>query len=275
MKVLLAAVMLSLAASARAPEEGPGQTPEPPRVLVEEQPGSPLRILSVATKWATPARTGVELYVTVENVGGKAVSAYATRDAAAGRPDEGPQGWRMCLLISAQSPGKALRPGRSEGRSTWTGYDPSARLRRVVDFVEFTDGSTWGEDLCGATRGLAAGRAGAREARRRLREVFEGGGADAVVESLKAMKVSPPEGLEDEWRRLNPPGPGVRHFGAGGPGRQEDGPPLTHPLDWWRGYVAGFDSYLERIRRAVQEWGETEVEHALGRPVDALEEGAR
>ena len=160
-----------MSASARAQEE-PGQTPEPPAVSVEEQQGSPLRILSVKTKWATPARTGIELYITVENVGGKAVSAYVTRDAAASDPGDGASRGRMCLLISAASPGKALRPGRSEGRSTWTGYDPAARLRRVVDFVEFTDGTTWGEDVCGAAAGLAASRAGMREARRRSTASF-------------------------------------------------------------------------------------------------------
>lgn len=267
--LLTAAVLLSLAAPARAQEE-PGQTPEPPAVSVEERQGSPLRILSVQTKWATPARTGIELYITVENVSGKAVSAYTTRDAALGDPGEGTRRGRSCLLIRAASPGKALRPGRTEGRSTWTGYDPAARLRRVVDFVEFTDGTTWGEDVCGMAEVMAASRAGAREARRRLREVFASGGADAVIEILKPgrFQAEPPEDSAEERRR-------VQSFRPARGDRGNVERPDERTLAWRQGYRSGFESYADRIRRAEFEWGYTEIEHALGRPVDALEDKER
>lgn len=208
--------------------------PEPPEVQIVLQPDSPLRISSVKTNWAVPDRSGIGLYVVVENGNLKAVSSYATRDDGNGL---------TCFLLRANSPGKALRPGRSEGRTTWRGYGPtaSAPLRRLVDFVEFTDGTTWGADACQSAESLSGLRAGAREARRLLREVFTAGGADAVIETLKSA-LSQVE------------------------------PPLDHTQIWRNAFRSGIVSYIERIRRANEEWGHTEIEYALRRPIDALEE---
>jgi hypothetical protein len=239
MTTLLFAVLLQAVLTAAAPPGQQAPPPEPPQYEILTQEGAPLRIVSVKTKWSVPDRTGIEIYAIVENVGARAVSSYATRNVGG---DEG-EGGRHCLLISADSPGKALRPGGSEGRSTWTfvGAGTPAVLRRAVDWVEFTDGATWGEDTCKSAESLAARRAGAREARRLLREVFESGGADAVLETLRQRgpKVSPPDG---------------------------------HPDAWKTGFLRGVEGYAERIRRADQEWGYTEIEHALRRPIDALDE---
>ena len=275
MKFLLSAFFLSLAAAA-ALGQGAGQLPaptqEPPQVHVEAQAGAPLRILSVKTKWAVPDRTTIELFITVENASGKAISAYATRDPADADAEKSRP---TCLLIHAPSPGKALRAGHSEGRSTWRGHDPAARLRRMVDFVEFTDGTTWGEDRCGSAERLAASRAGAREARRRLRQLFAAGGADAVVEAISpdGLKVSPPEGFEAEWRRFEALREDARRrWPLRGRATPDDTAPWARPVSWWLIYEAGFTSYAGRVRREVEEWGPTEVGHALGRPLDALEE---
>lgn len=241
MKELVVASILLAApaiAHAQAPDQGgAAPQPEPPQVGVVPQPDSPLRISSVRTKWAVPDRSGIELYVVVENVNGKAVSSYATRD------DGGGDAGAACLLLSAHSPGKVLRPGGSEGRSTWRGYSPSSSAppRRMVDFVEFTDGTTWGADACRSAELLAGQRAGAREARKLLTEVFATGGADAVIEALKS-------------------------------GLPEVEPPPDRSRRWRQGFGSGFSSYVNRIRRANEEWGFTEIEYALGRPIDALEE---
>jgi hypothetical protein len=239
-ELVVAFILLSAPAGAyaQAPDQkNPPHQTEPPQVHVVPQPDSPLRISSVRTKWAVPDRSGIEIYVVVENVNGKAVSSYATRD------DSGGEGVATCLLLSAHSPGKVLRPGRSEGRSTWRGHSPSAPspLRRMVDFVEFTDGTTWGPDACQSAALLAGQRAGAREARKLLREVFATRGADAVVEALKS-------------------------------GLPQVEPPQDRSLIWRHGFVSGFSGYANRIKRANEEWGFTELEYALGRPIDALEE---
>jgi hypothetical protein len=225
------------ATNAQEPRQQNSPTPGPPQVEILSQPDSPLRVVSVQTKWAVPDRSGIELYVVVENVNLKTVSAYATRD-------DGPEGSNSCFVLSAKSPGKALSPGQSEGRSTWRGYNPSSPLRRLVDFVEFTDGTTWGADACQSAESLTSRRAGAREARKLLLEIFTAGGADAVIRTLRSSLAQ----VE---------------------------PPPNHSLRWKQGFLSGFSSYGERIRQADQEWGSTEIEYALRRPIDALAEKQR
>jgi hypothetical protein len=220
---------------AQVPSQNSPTPPESPRVEIISQPDSPLRIVSVQTKWAVPDRSGIELYVVVENINVKTVSAYATRD------DGAAEGLSGCWVLNAKSPGKALRPGQSEGRSTWRGYNPSTVLRRLVDFVEFTDGTTWGADACQSAESLASRRAGAREARRLLLEIFAAGGADAVIRMLKV-------------------------------GLPEVEPPPNHSLKWKQSFLSGFNGYADRIKQADQEWGYTEIEYALRRPIDAVGE---
>ena len=53
--------------------------PQAPRVSIQRQPDSPLRITSVKTQWVMPDRNGIEIYVEVKNVGDKAINAYVTR----------------------------------------------------------------------------------------------------------------------------------------------------------------------------------------------------
>jgi hypothetical protein len=107
--------------------------------------------------------------------------------------------------------------------------------------VEFTDGTTWGDDVCRTAESLAGRRAGAREARRILLELFAPGGPDAVLTKLK-------EGLAEV-----------------------ESPP-DHSLKWKQDFLSGFSGYVESIRQANQEWGYTEIEHALRRPIGALVE---
>lgn len=241
MRVLLGLVIIVLANNTFAQpsqQNNSPVSPEPPQVQIEIQPDSPLRISAVKTQWVSERR-GIELYITVENINGKDISAYATRDTKNG------DAANSCLLIRAASPGKVLRPARSEGRTTWRGYDSLAPepLRRFVDFVEFTDGTTWGPDLCQSAESLAGQRAGAREARKMFREKFATAGADGVIELLKS------------W--LPPTEP----------------PPDQSPA-WRAGFGSGFSSYDYRLRRANEEWGFTEIEYTLGRPIDALPDEA-
>jgi hypothetical protein len=206
---------MSNATFAQIPQQKNSPAPESPQVEIVDQPNSPLRITSVQTKWAAPDRSGIELYIVVENIDVKAVSAYATRDDGS---DKGPD---SCWAMSAKSLGKALRQGQSEGRSTWRGYDPSSHLRRLVDFVEFTDGTTWGDDVCRTAESLAGRRAGAREARRTLLELFAAGGPDAVLTKLK-------EGLAEV-----------------------ESPP-DHSLKWRQDFLSGFSGYVESIRQRIK-----------------------
>ena len=86
-----------------------------------------------------------------------------------------------------------------------------------------------------------ATRAGARAARKLLTDVFTKDGADAVIKLIQSDFADIDVPSDQTWQ-------------------------------WQEGYRGGFRSYLERIKSAVQEWGYTEIEYALKRPIDALEE---
>ena len=234
---LVAFVLVALgnATYAQNAEQKNSPTPEPPKVEIVSQPNAPLRIVAVQTKWTPGIHSLLELSVTVENLSTKPISAYATRD------DITDDNLTSCFILNANSPGKPLRQAQSELRTTWRGEKTSPQMRRLVDFVEFTDGTTWGTDVCQTAEHLASRRAGAREARKLLLEIFAAGGADAVLSTLKA-------------------------------GLTAVEPPPDHSLKWKQDFLSGFDSYVYRIKQADQEWGYTEIEYALKRPIDALAE---
>lgn len=231
--VALAFVAIGNTSNAQNAEPRNSTTPESTKVEIVSQPESPLQILSVQTKSMLGNGSLIEVSITVENRSPKPISAYATR-----HPNDDSD---RCFVLRANSPGKALRQAQSELRTTWRDDNPSSQMRRLVDFVEFTDGTTWGTDICQTAEYLASRRAGAREARKLLLEIFKAAGADAVLSRLKAG-ITPVE------------------------------PPANHSPKWEQGFRAGFESFVERIKQAGQEWGYTEIEYALRRPIDALAE---
>lgn len=125
-------------------------------------------------------------------------------------------------------------------RSTWRGYPLDSRkpILLFIDFIEFTDGSTWGADGCQSAQYLAGARSGARVLAERLENVFANGGAKAVVNSVKEV--------------------------AG-----EIEVPVAESNVWQSGFSAGVKSMIDRLRQAVSEGGLPEIEPALKRPYDA------
>jgi hypothetical protein len=209
-------------------------SPIPPQVLVQSQPDSPLQIKSVQTRWVTPTRDGIELHIVVQNTSEKSITAYATRDD---NEEKYP-----CLLFGAFSPGKALRPRQTDGKSTFRGYAAEAapQLKRSVDFVEFTDGTRWGADLCQSGQQISGQRAGAKEAVSRLLKVLgESGPSEVLTIARKGMlDVVAPENQSVQWKE---------------------------------GFRVGVSTIARRILQAEEQWGSVEIEAALNRPYDALE----
>jgi hypothetical protein len=233
---LLATALTSSVVRAQSSSQGsprpPSQTAsQAPEVLVQQQPDAPLR-LSVKTKWVSDGR-GFEIATAVENVSDRAVRAYTTRHT----PESGPRGG--CSLWNIMSPGKVLRPGQTDVKSTWRGYSPSDPvLTYAVDFIELADGTTWGSDLCQSAERLAGERAGGGAAARRLLDLLASGGPDAVMKAVR-------EGAYDV---STPPG---------------------HSPVWEEGFLVGTKVIGERVLRAVEEHGPDEIEHTLRRPYDA------
>jgi hypothetical protein len=273
---LLIAVLTPCAIRAQSPERESqppssqlkGQGPEVYKV--KPQPDSPLRLsvktywlaLKVNTPWTDPRH--YEMFTSVENVSERAVSAYAVRH---------PPGLEIHgLCVRNMSPDRVVRPGQSHGMSTWSSFSPSDPvLTYEVDFVEFTDGTTWGADVCRSAERLAGERAGASAATARLLELLAGAGPDAVMKAVKEELAGwGPDAVLKEAVRLGLAGRGPEGtMKAAGEGASDVSTPPEHSPVWELGFFIGTKEIAYRVRRAVEGLGPGEIEHTLRRPYDA------
>jgi hypothetical protein len=127
----------------------------------------------------------------------------------------------------------SLLPGQStEGSISAEEYFP---LTLTMDFVQFTDGSTWFSNATEATVRPEGVARGAKAAADYLRGVLEREGADAVMQTLPRIRAEVEE----------PPEPGARReFGT-------------------FGFYSGVTNVSVRLRHAYEEGGLQEVEAAL------------
>lgn len=220
-----------------------------PQIKVLSQPEAPLRI-SAQTSWALPQnRSGVQIYIVVENVSGKVVRAYATRRgaSASGEP-------KACFPMNLL-PGQVLQPGQKDGRSTWQPpWTPESGQSVWVDFVELADGSVWGADECHVADQLNGERNGAREQREVLLKLLQNGGPAAVLDFIR-------ENFQSEAARAA--------LERGEKPKIPVWPPPGHSKVWEKGFLFGATTIVERVLAANREWGAQEIEAALRRPYDS------
>jgi hypothetical protein len=251
---LLIAVLTASAVPAQSPDrEGHHPSskeniPGPEVYKVKPQPDSPLR-LWVKTRWlylllnveGWTERNGYELTHFVENVSDRDVSAYAIRLT----PPGGCSPWIM-------SP-DFMQPGKSDAKSTWDSFSPSAHVRTYeVDFVEFADGTTWGADVCQSAERLAGERAGGAAAADRLLELLAVGGPDAVIKVVKGKLGRSPEAeVKSIDERLS-----------------DITPPPEHSPAWEEGFRIGKRVIALRIKRSVELSGPVGLEPELRRRYD-------
>lgn len=269
---LLLAALTASAVSAQSPKrESQPASPQPkgegPEVwAIKPQTDSPLSLsvktywlsLKLKTKWTDPSH--YEIYTSVENVNDGAVSAYAIRHSP-GLEIPG-----LCVRIMPRD--KVLERGKSHGISTWSSFSPSDPvLTYEVDFVEFTDGTTWGADVCRSAERLAGQRAGADATTARLLGLLAGGGPDAVIEAVKEeLSGYGPDAVMNEAVRLGL----VEHGTKAVKAESSDAAPAPeHSPVWQLGYFIGTKGIAERVRRAVEASGSGEIEHTLRFPYDA------
>jgi hypothetical protein len=203
----------------------------------------------------------------VENVSGRDVSVYAIRQT----PGENLLG--LCGGHMGHMPyDKALRPGQKDGNSA---VPTHLRATYEIDFVEFTDGTTWGADTCHIAEYLAGERAGGAAAATRLLGLLATGGPDAVTQAVTEELTG--WGLDAMYKeaiRL-----GLAKRGPDGVLRaveekaEERHLPNEHSPVWEMGYIVGKKMIAGRVQRAVAVSGPGEIEAALRLPYDAV--GAR
>ncbi len=207
----------------------PGRPVQESRIAVKvlPQPGSSLRFANVIDKTSDPRMP--EIVVDMENVGTRSVVAYTTRTEM----DCG-SGFSLSNITSKE---KMILPWQSQeltfGGSGCSGLVNSVTLS--VDFIEFEDGTYWGEDTHKSRQRLAGMRAGARD---------ETSSLNAIVKALDARVLA----VRDETNWMIPP---------------------NRTAEWIRGYKIGRNLRRSQIERAFSESGIQGAKDRLSLPFDA------
>lgn len=209
------------------------------RVIVSAMPDAPLKLAI-----PHPESTGAEQYapsvdVVIENTSDKDVSSYAIRYDLGFDGELRRGGVELNQSSTARS---LLRPG--DTRSTSVGDAHYSRpIERVVvslDFVEFTDGSTWGPDTYSSKEVLAGMRAGARTLTERLLRVLRERGLTALSKELDRA--------------------------------DDDMDIQDRSAKWLEGFQRGKTLIRERAKREMKTLSNAEAQRVLTLPVDALDE---
>lgn len=145
------------------------------RPIIRDQPEVPLRIVN--TRFYSFASfissVGSVLKFDLENVSGKPIHSFSISYHSPDPLDTG--------SIGVQ-PEEILQPGQSgDAGISARGKD---RITLMVDFVQFSDGSTWYSDPPNYTVKPEGVRAGAQAAHKYLLSVLQSRGASAVIDTL-------------------------------------------------------------------------------------------
>lgn len=201
-----------------------------PTVTVQAQPGSPIGISSIILDSPDPLEP--EFKYLVSNESQKSINAYAIRYVVSA----GGQLSEAIELRIGDSPDTAFAPGQVEW-GAFTGQTSSQAIRSIelsVDFVEFSDGTTYGGDKHKSAEQLNGRRAGVRAEAERLIELRTGKGLEAVLSAITGADGGAPA------------------------------PPGQTP-QWEEGFRGGVAALHGRLQRARQEGGPTKVEEELQR----------
>jgi hypothetical protein len=179
------------------------------RLIAEPQTDAPLRVSSIVNSSSNPLAP--QLMFSVENIGKKDINAYAIRHIAlfGGAQSEG------VSLSNILQKNRVLQPGQSV-HATLEGDEYSApviEVTLIIDFVEFTDGQTWGADKSKSGERLTGMRAGAQAETERILSLARGKGTSAIVEAIMANSESltAPTGRSSQWTEGFREGVGFRH----------------------------------------------------------------
>lgn len=217
--------------------QGFSQTALPPRVVVVHQHGSPLLILSTYVDSSDPLQPRYGYSVT--NNSDKPIRAYAIQERVsidAGAPIVSTH------LIHAPAVKLFLKPHESrqeEGGRGRTYQSPPDKVEFAVDFVEFADGTRWGDDTSKSGEILDGERAGGKAAIKRYREILANRGINGIEEELAGTNLIQPENPKSS--------------------------------DWGNGFRTGVYRVKRRLREAQIKGGQNEVKRELDKPFDSTE----
>ncbi|MEN3334767.1 MAG: hypothetical protein V7641_4132 [Blastocatellia bacterium] len=223
-----------------ARREGNGASGQTTRASISVMPDAPL-----ALQIAQPENRGVdpqdpEVELVISNTTDKPVNAYAIRYDIVSNGQLRPGGVELNNISAVQF---LLQPKQMRTADIG-GVHYSMPIEQIIvsiDFVEYTDGTTWGVDTYSSGEVLAGLRAGAQTATRYLHRLLTEQGAASFAGGLEraAGDVSIPVG---------------------------------HSSKWQEGFQRGVAFITERAKHEIGNSSPAEIERALSLPIDALDE---
>jgi hypothetical protein len=214
-----------------------GVAAKKPLLILKDQPNSPLTITSVIVDEFSDPRMPTVNFNVINN-SGKPIMVYAIKHEAALGSRGTVSGW---VAVNSPDSKHALRPGRApQGEISGIQYpEPPESLTLSVDFVEFVDGTRWGDDTFKNGERIDGVRAGANEEREALMKVLRTNGTEELIRSLDSI-----EPKADQ--------------------------PSSRSAQWLDGYRHGVGWMRERVRSKGQ--SHSEIEKELRRPVNSTED---
>lgn len=199
-----------------------------PPPIIGQQPDAPLAIRNPKTHsyWSWNLGFMTILDYEVVNVSQKAIHSFSESQHT-GEP-WGPEG-------TLSQPESALKPG--EFLHTRTSVSGKSRVTLMVDFVQFTDGTTWYSGSGQETVHPDGVRAGARAAAEHLIKILGPAGSEAVMKALPRIHAD------------------VRD-------------PYATGHNWGLGYFCGVTNVSVKVQHANREGGLLAIEAALQRIIN-------
>lgn len=176
------------------------------KVSIYPQPDSPLQLSNAVPRWRTQVDfmgrqlNMLDVDLVSQNTSSKTISAYSLR-IFTGEFDTDKGG--VVFSYAYENTG-LLKPSQTINENTGEyGYDEKSKsIKIAVDFVEFTDGTTWGKDLSDSAQFLAGIRAGTKAVQEHLQKMNRKKGLDAVINALdENIEVPMPENQSGNWKK--------------------------------------------------------------------------
>ncbi|HEY0323337.1 MAG TPA: hypothetical protein VGC66_20435 [Pyrinomonadaceae bacterium] len=202
-------------------------------VTAQKQVGSPITLEIISVTSSNP-KEPVFSYDVI-NTGSKTIKAYAIRNDVTVGSDVN-SGVTYSYM---HEPSAFLYPGtrRLESFGSVTYGGDVSKVVLSVDYVEFEDGATWGDDIFKISEKFAGQREGYRAAIKKLRENFKSKGRGALLSAL-----------ENDFTDLYP---------------QAD-----KPQQWKDGFNNGLKIARSRLKYIHKNGGVSALEYELEKPLE-------
>jgi hypothetical protein len=213
---------------------------EPPRITVKKQTNVPLLISTAVVTSNNPLKPIYNYSIT--NISSKSIRAYTIKSEILYGEKNAQQIGSILTHLPTLSKLLQSNHSQQESRGGTTYSEPVNEIILSVDFVEFADGSAWGEDYFKAAERLAGQRAGGKVAISNFRQKL--GTAEFRFTSNE---------IESESLEL------------------ASAVDKSKSSNWKDGYQSGIGIVRNRLNRALNEGGIEEVKKELEKPFDASE----